>query len=232
MQFQGNLVVAPDRARAIYEGVRRKAPNNIITPSYIRLEQQLSSGQSVYDFQIGKNVGNPSMTEVRLDLNDAFVAMKLGIYLLNDDPALPGHAALYTFPSAVNFPAEAGNVNPTHLEAFYNGYLSVKVADVVYAESIATRKFRVVRTTQQDVAAATPPPGVKLSENEPYDGLVDLTPQFIFQGQAKNQLQAHIPANSTQQVQYVTATTRIKLVWYMEGFLITQGSALGSQLRG
>lgn len=232
MQYAGNLVVAPDRERAIYTGLRKKAPNNIITPSFIRLEQQLSSGQGQYQFQIGKNVGNPSATEVRLDLNDAFVATKLGIYLLNDDLTLPGHSALQTFPSPVAFPAEASNVDPTHLEAFYNGFLRVKVADVVYAETMATRKFRIVRTTQQDVAAATPPPSAKLSGAEGYDGLQNLTPQFIFQGQAKNELTLYVPANSTQEVQYKTAATRIKVVWYMEGFLITQGSALGSALQG
>lgn len=231
MQFNGNLVVAPDRNRAIYEGLRRKAPNNIITPSFIRLEQQLQSGQGVYQFQIQKNVGNPSATEVRLDLNDAFMATSIGIYLLNDDLSLPGHAGLQTFPSPVAFPSEEGNVDPTHLEAFYNGFLRVKVADVVYAESMATRKFRVVRTTQQDVVATTPPPSIKLSGAYGLDGLFDLTPQFTFQGQAKNTLELDIPTNSTQKVQYVTAATRIKVVWYMEGFLITQGSALGSQLR-
>ncbi|TAN12349.1 MAG: hypothetical protein EPN37_15615 [Chitinophagaceae bacterium] len=236
MQYAGNLVVAPDRERAIYTGLRRKAPNNIITPGFIRLEQQLSSGQGQYQFQIGKNVGNPSATEVRLDLNDAFVATKLGIYLLNDDPSLPGHSPLLTFPSPVDFPAEAGNVNPSHLEAFYNGFLRVKVADVVYAEAMATRKFRVVRDQQSAPAVAVgtnwPAAPQKLSETLGFDGLEDLTPQFIFQGQAKNELSLYVPANSTQQVQYVTATTRIKVVWYMEGFLITQGSALGSALQG
>lgn len=241
MQYNGNLVVAPDRDRAIYTGLRKKAPDNIITPSFIRLEQTLSSGQGQYNFQIGKNVGNPSATEVRLDLNDAFVATRLGIYLFNDDPDLPGKAALQTYPSPVEFPAETNNVNPAHLEALYNGFLRVKVADVVYAETMATRKFRVVRTQQAAAAVAAgensgapvyPAAPQKINEAFGYDGLMDLTPQFIFQGQAKNELTLYVPTNSTQQVQYKTATTRIKVAWYMEGFLITQGSALGSQLRG
>lgn len=231
MDYNGNLVVAPDRMRAIYTGLRRKAPKNIITPSFIRLEQQVQSGQGVYQFQIAKNVGNPSPTEVRLDLNDAFMATHLGIYLMNNDLTLPGHAQLVTFPDGLVFPAEAGNVTTSHLEAFYNGFLKVKVADVVYAESIATRKFRVVRTTQTSVAGATPPPNALVAEAYGLDGLFELTPQFTFQGQAKNILELDIPANSTQQVQYKTAATRITVVWYMEGFLITQGSALGSQLQ-
>lgn len=223
MQFQGNLLVAPDREEAIYRKLKKLAPDNIITPSYIRMEALLSSGQSVYNFNIGQGVGNPRITENRLNLNDAFQATHIGIFLLNADATLPGKEALQTFPSATAFPTEASNVDPTDLECFYNGFLTVKVADVVYAESMATRKFRMVPTTQQDAS--------NLSGEKGFDGLMPLTPQFTFQGQAKNTLQLTIPTNSTQQVQYKTATSRIYVVWYMEGFLVTQGSALGSQLR-
>lgn len=240
MQFNGNLVVAPDRDRAIYEGLRRKAPNNIITPSFIRLEQEMVSGKGVYSFEIQKNVGNPSATEIRLDINDAFMATKIGIYLMKKDATLPGKSILQTWPSPVVFDAETNNVDPADLETVYNGFLRVKVADVVYSENMATRKFRVVRDQQAAPAVAagvdtTTPvyPAIpqKINESHGFDGLQDLTPQFTFQGQAKNQLELHVPANSTQEVQYKTATDRITLVWYMEGYLITQGSALGSQLR-
>jgi len=227
MQFQGNLLVAPDREEAIYRRLKKLAPNNIITPSYLRMEKLLSSGQSVYSFDIGEGVNNPRVTERRLNLNDAFMATHIGIYLLNASATLPGGRPLATFPSYKIFPAEANNVETEDLECLYNGFLRVKVADVVYAESMATRKFRYVPTTQDE---ETDPPTV-LSGVSGLDGLWPLTPQFTFQGQAKNQLELHVPCNSTQQVQYVTSTDRIYAVWYMEGFLITQGSALGSQLR-
>lgn len=229
MEFKGNLVVAPDRERAIYEGLRRKAPNNIITPSYIRMEKLLSSGQGVYSFDMGQGVNSPRVTENRLNLNDAFMATHLGIYLLCANADLPGMKPLTTYPNNKQFPAEEDNVNPQHLEAFYNGYLTVKVGDVVYAESMATRKFRLVPTTQQD--KSVPPAdgsAYNLSGEKGLDGLMPLTPQFTFQGQAKNVLELHIPANSTQEVQYKTSTDRIYVVWYMEGYLVTGGSLLGS----
>lgn len=229
MQYNGNLIISPDRDRAIFSALQRKLPGKIITPSYLRLEVLAQSGQSVYPFQIQKNVGNQSPTEVRLDLNDAFVGTKMGMYIFNDDLSLPGHAHLMTYPSPVQFPSEAGNVDPTHLECWYNGSIYLKVGNIVYSETIACRKFRVVPQTQEQVFV-TPEPGT-LAQNDSYDGLVDATPQFIFQGDEKTNLELHAPANATQKVQYITAATRIKIALYFEGYLIPQGSKLGEKLR-
>jgi hypothetical protein len=193
-------------------------------PSYLRIEQQIVSGQSQYSFNI-KNDSGVSATENKLDQNDAFVVSKVGIALFKEAVVSgvrtqPGTGVLQYYPNATVFAAEAGNLDPAQLENFWNSNLEVKVADTVYFDSLWMKPSRTVRTTQQSSAT-------NKSEAFLYDGLFDIDPIITFQGSRKNDIVLQLPNFNGAQQQYVTANERVFVTLLFWGILITGGSNLG-----
>lgn len=218
--------VQSERDRAILNRLRKSVTAKGISvdkvqPSFLRVAMLADASKSSYEFSTKKDTGISLLHDKKLDQNDAFVITNLGFVLLGENPATPGVGLLQTYPNNQVFAAEAGNVNPLHLNIFYNGSYRIKVKETVYAEAIPTNQMLCARTTQQ--ASAT-----TFSERFQQDGTVHLTPDIQLNGSEKNEITLNVPTFAGLQIQYVTAATRIYAVFYAYGFLISGGSNLGT----
>lgn len=219
------VVVMSERDRQILNRIRQKVVAKGIAaekvqPSYLRVPFLTAAEKSEYLFPIRKD-SNSVLPGNYLDQNDSFVITDLGMMLQAEAPATPGISLLQTYPNNQVFVAAVGEVNPLHLNIFYNGKYKVKVDDTVYADAIPTNNMLCVRTTQQ--ASAT-----TFSERFGKDGTVPLTPDITLDGSRKNEITLTVPTFPGLQVQHTTAATRISVVFYAYGFLITGGSNLGN----
>jgi hypothetical protein len=162
----------------------------------------INSTQSSVTFPILQTQPNSAGTvygiEKRLNIADAFVALSIGIFLgrssttgtSNPTNLQAASTRLYTYPNPGVFTAtnEASN-----LEAIYNSYLSIKVAQVNWFPSIALRKFYRVGQAQQ-VAAGTNQNGIGRDEwNGPDYGLVQLVPTITINGNGNNEFTVTLP---------------------------------------
>jgi hypothetical protein len=220
------IQILSERDRAILNKLRQRAVANGISadkvqPSKLRVAMLADASKSTYEFNIKKDQGTSLIHDRKLDINDSFVVADLGVMLLGEDPTKPGIGLLQSYPNNTVFAAEASNVTPAHLNIFYNGGYRVKVGDTVYAEHIATENMLCVRTTQQSASG-------NFSERFGKDGTVPLNPDITLNGSAKNEITLNVPTFSGLQIQYVTAATRIYVVFVAYGFLISGGSKLGS----
>lgn len=182
--------------------------------SYLQSEIQANSNQGSYIFTINQNEsGLIRNSERRLNANDSFVCVGIGLYLKKEDPAKAGSAVPWAYPNSTVFSAEAGNLATNDLEAFFNSRLRVKVGDRVFIEAQDMSLSRTVRTT-----AGT--------ERDGTDGLTINEPIITFDGSDKNEITLSVPVWGGQQQQYVTATERVYVVLKLWGFLITNVSKL------
>lgn len=218
--------VQSERDRAILNRLRKSVTAKGISvdkvqPSYLRVAMLADASKSSYEFSTKKDTGISLVHDKKLDQNDAFVITDFGLLLLGENPATPGVGLLQTYPNNQVFAAEASNVTPLHLNTFYNGSYRIKVKETVYAEAIPTNRMLCVRTTQQASAST-------FSERFQKDGTIPLTPDIQLNGSEKNEITLNVPTFTGLQIQYITATTRIYVVFYAYGFLISGGSNLGT----
>lgn len=211
------------RNSAVYNHLTQKLGIKAAQISFgqLRVAVLAVSAQGQYGFNIRKDVGTSLVHDVKLDVNDSFVATHLGIKIMAEDPAKPGTGVLQTFPNQTQFAAEVGNVTPGHLEGFYNGWLTISENQKLKIPKLPTELCRVARTSQQASASTT-------SEKFGTDGLIEMVPANTFSGTNTNEVTLSIPQFSLQQVQYATAATRIYVVFQAVGYLITGSSAVGS----
>ena len=209
----------------VYNRIKTRAAGKLVQPSFLQLEIALQNGKTNYQFGVSTTDQSPSMraSERRLNQNDAFVICYRGLFLKKEDASKPGSAVLQTYPNPTVFPDAPNEVNTADLEAVFNSFLSVKVGDTVFAEAIDMGLSRVVNTTVQSDATKIP-----LSERKGMDGYIAQTPIITLDGGKKNQLILNIPTWAGQLIQYSSAATRNYVVLKLEGFLITDGSGVGS----
>ena len=194
--------------------LQAKGKTNPPQPSFLQSELLASSNQGSYIFPINQtDSGVIRSSERRLNVNDSFVCVAVGLYLKSEDPAKPGSAVNWAYPNATTFAAEAGNLATADLEAFFNSRLRIKVGDRVFIEAQDMSLGRVTNTT-----AAT--------ERDGTDGLNIAEPVITFDGSDKNEVTLTVPVWSGQQQQYVTATNRVYVVLKFWGFLVTGVSKL------
>lgn len=199
--------------RKLFEALKKKYTKQAVipSPSYLRIEQALSNSSGNYLFDIKKN-GNEIATERKLDRNDLFVVTRIGVYLLKQDTTKIGAAVLQTFPNVAAFGTLTG-FTVAHLEAIYNGYLTLKTGQKVNIEALSMQNFRYISTSQQDT-------GSILSEwnvsEFTYTGAEDI----YLHGTKSHEINITFPTFSGMQIQCTTASTVIKLVLHPYGFLL------------
>lgn len=206
------------RDAAVYNRLKQDDayPNNIVSPSTIRMEAYLVNGKAEYEF-FTRKLGNESSTERKLNEQDAFRLTDVGIFLMQEPTAVAGIGVLQTYPNPIMFPNETGFAQTLHLEHIYNGDLVVKIGDTTYVPGMSVRDCRVVGTAQQTNASTN------RSERHPGEGFVSFTPQFTLRGRENNSLKLVVPANSNQKVESDSANSgyKIKVVMILKGFVIT-----------
>lgn len=237
MTQKKGITVSTDRERAIFSRLEAKfkAEGKIVTPGYIRLENELINGKPKYDFQILRDTNSDSVTEQKLDRNDKFLATHLGLFLIhrggtipNSDPEEkyePGLEVLQTYPNPTIFSDKS-----IFLESIYNGKISIMVGQTKYVEALDTRRFRYVPTAQQltvtNGASSTPlvVSSIANSGQDENSGFINLTPQITFDGALKNNITLEAPIASTFEMQPSQRRNQRQmycLVLMMRGFLVT-----------
>lgn len=158
----------------------------VLSQSYLRFEQPLTATTQVVKFPIlvnqtssGASIRN---TEVRLNLQDAFVVSDIQFYLVAAGSATAVNLLLETYPNSVTFPTGAAN-----LETVYNAYLSIGVNNRTIVPRMNMMKFRQVPQTQLTTAVDTP--------IDQFDGTqsVIVEPNIVFNGQKQTDFVVTLP---------------------------------------
>jgi hypothetical protein len=198
----------------------------VVVPSTLKSVTPTQNGNGTTKLLFQKNVKNQSSAmpyEVLLDQNDAFVVTHVGFFLLNEIVASPGKAQPQTYPNIIQFPASLAGLVAADLQQFYNGSLSVTVAQDKIFENLALSDCFVARTTQQTAAT-------NFSESLPVDGYVALPENFTIYGQEKYDFSINRPAFTTEGVQTTATTNQVKVLMAFKGYTVFgAGSAYQAQ---
>lgn len=208
-------------ARLVYKNALRAMVNAGVNPqqailsqSYLRLERQLTTAATSYQFGVLVNdqpagQGAVRPTEQRLNLQDAFYVGNVSFYLTTGaatDTALD----LKTYNDRFVF---TGAGVATQLLNVWNGYLSLTVNNRVITPSWSLYSHYWVGQTQQNAALAS---GVNIDQ---FDGTSSATvacePNWVLIGSKNNVLTINLPAAPTA----LTAGTNTYMVIILRGIL-------------
>jgi len=131
-------------------------PNSaILSQSYLRFENTLSTTKTSYDFGVLNNQTisgqTQAPTEQRLNLQDAFYVSEIMVYIGKASSTTDSSYILKTYPSAQIFTTGA-----TSLYTLYNGILSLTVNNRQIVPASDCTKFLQIPQTQQTGAANSP----------------------------------------------------------------------------
>jgi len=202
------------RERSIFNALLKKYPGAIPSPGFLRSEAELRNSNGTYTFRVDKNSGE-LVTELKLDRNDIFVITDLAVYLAAQDQTKMGMEVLQTYPNKTVFPAVVGPpaFEPDHLEAIYNGRLSLKIANKVNIEAMSMHNFRVVPQTQQSAATNKS----QYSRNAAGYALGSI---IYLKGNMDIEVKIEFNSFDNIAIQAQTANIKNKLVFHPYGFLI------------
>lgn len=207
-------------ARLVYRNAVRAMVNAGVNPqqailsqSYLRLERQLTTSATSYQFGVLVNdqpagQGAVRPTEQRLNLQDAFYVGTVSFYLTTGaatDTALD----LKTYPDRFVF---TGAGVATQLYNVYNGYLSLTVNNRVITPSWDMYKHLTVPQTQQNAALAS---GVNVDQIDSSFASYSCEPNWVLIGSKNNVLNINLPAAPTA----LTAGTNTYMVIILKGIL-------------
>lgn len=176
----------------------------VLTPSYLRLEVQLTISNNSYYFPVKINEPNSQgqaarPTEKRLHDQDAFYATGIMMYISKlptggNTAPYPTNMLLDTYPNSITYPASFAAGTPagaSTLETLYNGYLTLIVNERTLLTGFPLSDFRQVPQTQ--LTAATNSPITQFDGT----GLQFIEPNIVFIGTKKNNLNIVLPSTIT-----------------------------------
>jgi hypothetical protein len=223
-----------DGSRDYVSSLRNQYPGSIITQSYLRSEVALqTTATSQFSFNILANQGTPASTERRLQITDRFAVTAISVMMYQFDnstassaPTNRSQAKLYTW----NAPSKFTTATAAQLETIYNGYLRMIIDGTTYVDSLDTRRFYRVATSQQGTIVST---GTATTSTFPtiqadgWDGthypFAQLTPAIVLNGAGRNEVTLNTPEATA--LSAAAATTNV-LVLYCRGWLIQNASQL------
>lgn len=221
--MRGLGVRATNSRRALYNDLKsqEKYAGKIVTPGYLRLEQSVQNTLTNIQFNVLENQGTQNVTERRLKLPDAFVIEKLSICLMKAGATTSATQSeiavsqLHTFPNPTVFSAANEAANMMNI---YNGYLSVRVNETVYIDSMDVNRFYRVSTSQQGAGPAVAIP--RDEWNAPDYSFYELTPTITLDGGASNYINLYFPSS----INMGGTSSQNFVVCIARGFLIQNGS--------
>lgn len=129
--------------------------NAILSQSYLRFENFLSTTKTSYDFGVLNNQTisgqAQAATEQRLNLQDAFYVSEIMVYIAKASSATDSGFKLNTYPSTQVFTTGASS-----LFTLYNGVLSLTVNNRQIVPNSDITKFLQVPQTQATAATNSP----------------------------------------------------------------------------
>lgn len=158
----------------------------------LRIEVPTVKGKGVYDFDLKKEVKR--ISEKTLKRNDLFIVRAIGLALMVEDPAMPGHAPLYSYPVIKGAAALAGGLKGLatatghHAFAMYNGAISLKTGQQVNYSAFPTAEFLTIPEVQASDTA--------LPQFNQADILVELPEEIALAGTQDHRIQLEFPANA------------------------------------
>lgn len=203
-----------------------------LTQSSLFLLQDIKPTQAAYTFPVLENeTATLDAHEIRLNMNDEFIATGLGLYLVakavkkteGGDVPLAG-LFLMTYPNLEQV-ADAGKSQP-----IYDGSIKIAVNNIVYVEKWDTRKHRFTPRTQwasQILAggAVTQSPATIPSNDFAKDAMYPVQPMVTFSGAKKNEVTLILPeaadgftwlttTNAGETIEYTVAKIGLMLRGY------------------
>lgn len=214
-----------NQSRALLDTLRakyQKYPNVIITDSYLLLMKSLQGTITTVTFDVLSNVGNATVLENRLSITDRFAVKDMAVCIMKAGASTAATAAeiavgrpnTYPNPNIYTGAAEAAN-----LEAIYNSQMRVAIDSKIFYQSLDTRRFFRVPTSQQGTAVSAVA-GTGVLSRDGWDNLnycfSPVAPNFEFSGSGKNEVTLQLPnptlTSGTSSQNFVLA--------YFRGFLI------------
>lgn len=181
-----------------------------LTDSTLRLEQQLLTTKSQYQFAVLTNNNGPSNTlfntEVRLNQQDSFISYAMNFYLGEPASAIDATFIDYTYPSPTVF---VGVGEAAALATVYKAYMKVTINNVVKIPTLHMGRFWFVPLTQKQTGAANANNIAQDARDGSTDGGMLLTGLLTFIGSKNNLIEFFLPAALTA----VGAQTRAIQEW-------------------
>jgi hypothetical protein len=191
--------------------------NAILSQSYLRFETAMVASSTTYKFDVLVNETSYSPTfgntTNKLNLQDAFVANQLGVYVActNGNSTNANEYRLLTYPTIGLASGGAGNFTQAlalNMLSLYNGYLSLTVNQRTVIPTWDLMRHYRVQNTQANGATAqfggtltayTAPVHMngEDSVNLADDGLFPVEPNLVFAGNKKHDLTITLPKGVT-----------------------------------
>lgn len=188
------------------------------TMSDLISEQALSTGQTNYKFPITNTQSNaiPFNTEVRLNLQDSFVASSWGMFLLAPSGANDAtfHALTYGSPAVLTGGGAAA------AETLYNSYAKITVNNDVLVPVWHLSRHRLVPQSQQVTAAANQNGIAEDQIDLSTDGFYPVEPYLVFIGSKNIVVEMVLPAALAA----VTANSRVR--FHFRGLLMQNSTTV------
>lgn len=166
---------------------RRRGKSPIITQSFLRLEADITTTSTLYEFPVLENQGGSVLekpTEVRLNINDAFHCEEFAFYLTSPVSATASDYRVMSYPNDTVL----GAANFQQYFNLYNAYMQISVNNVMILPKYDLLKHYCINQTQQIAAAA---PFDQLDAR--IDGTYYINPNIMFSGSKKNTVQIVLP---------------------------------------
>lgn len=188
------------------------------TMSDLVLEQLLSVGVTNYNFPVTNTQANgtPFNTEVRLNLQDSFVASSWGMFLLAPSGTTDATFRALTYAS----PAVLTGGGAAAAETLYNSYARVTVNNDVLVPVWHLSRHRMVPQSQQVTAAANQNGIAEDQIDLTTDGFYPVEPYLVFIGSKNLQVQMILPAALAA----VTANSRVR--FHFRGLLMQNSTTV------
>lgn len=178
----------------------------ILSQSYLRFENFLSTTKTSYDFGVLNNqtISGQAQapTENRLNLQDAFYISEIMVYIALASSQTDSGFALQTSPNAVTFPTGASSLN-----TLYNGNLSLTVNNRQIVPNSDLTKFLQIPQTQLTAAANSPK-----TQFDGNNGVV-VEPNLVLIGQKNSLFNITIPQG------FATLDANTKVIILVRGVL-------------
>lgn len=188
------------------------------TMSDLVLEQALSTGVTNYTFPVTNTQQNGTIfpTEIRLNLQDSFVASSWGMFLLPAASATDATFIAASYPS----PAVFTGGGAAAAETLYNSYARITVNNDVLVPAWHLSRHRMVPQSQEVAAAANQNGIAKDQIDLTTDGFYPVEPYIVFIGSKNLQVQMILPAALAA----VTANSRVR--FHFRGLLLQNSTTV------
>jgi len=165
-----------------------------LTESSLFLTQLIDQNKTSYTFDVldSQNTGlQPD--EIRLNINDEFIATHMGVFLYGRASLVPVTATSPKAPYIFTYAPIEMSGQTVQLDGLYAGIMKIGVNNIIYVEKWDTRKCRQVQRTQFASFIAGVPVCTTPSQENDMDGMIALEPMVTLSGAKKNEITLNLP---------------------------------------